>query len=31
MQMVRLVRHLREEGYEIAPCAIEIEKQKTAA
>ena len=28
MQMVRLVRHLREEGYEIAPCAIEIEKKK---
>ena len=28
MQMVRLVRHLREDGYEIAPCAIEIEKKK---
>ena len=25
MQMVRLVRHLREDGYEILPCAIEIE------
>ena len=28
MQMVRLVRHLREEGYEILPCAIEIEKKR---
>lgn len=28
MQMVRLVRHLREEGFEIAPCSQELDKQR---
>ena len=29
LQMVRLVRRLREQGIEIAPCSQEIEKQRT--
>lgn len=28
LQMVRLVRHLREEGFEIAPCSQELDKQR---
>ena len=29
LQMMRLVRHLREEGFEIAPCSQELKKQES--